>query len=163
MTETFAPPQPTAEHQRLAEHVGVWNVDCTFYMDPSQPPMETKGKDTVTMFGPFWTEAVFESEMFGAPFKGRATLGYDPEAKHYVSTWIDSMSPTFFHFTGNYDASGKVLEMRGEAYDCMMKRLTRYRTREENRSRNERVFEMFMTMPDGSEVQMFTHHYRRAK
>jgi hypothetical protein len=43
-------PQPTDEHRRLEEHCGVWDVDCTFYMDPSQPPMKMQGKETFEMF-----------------------------------------------------------------------------------------------------------------
>ena len=157
-----APPQPTAEHEALKTHAGTWNVACTFFMDPSQPPMEVQGKETVEMFGGFWTQSTFEADMFGAPFKGRATLGYDPQAKQYVSTWIDTMSPTFFHFTGNFDASGKVLEMTGQAFDCMFQTMTSYRTTEEHVSDDERVFEMFATAPDGNEIKMFTHRYTRA-
>ena len=157
-----APPQPTTEHEKLQEHCGTWNVDCTFYMDPSQPPMKVKGKETIEMFGGFWTTSVFEAEMFGAPFMGRATLGYDPFTKQYVSTWIDTMTPYLYHFTGNFDESGKVLRMSGEGNDCMTGGITTYRTTEEHKSKNERVFEMFMNLPDGTECKLFTHVYRRA-
>ena len=37
--------------------------------------------------------------MMGAPFVGRATLGYEPHTGKYVSTWIDSMSPVLFMLT----------------------------------------------------------------
>ena len=158
----YAPPQPTQEHTKLQELAGTWNVDCEFYMDPSQPPMKVQGKETVEAFGQFWIQSVFECEMFGAPFRGRSTLGYDPESKQYISTWIDTMSPMFFLLKGKYDASGKVLETRGRGYDCMMHRETDYRTRDETKSKDEHVFEMFMTLPDGSETKMFTHRYRRA-
>lgn len=157
-----APPQPTTEHQKLADHAGVWKVACKFYMDPSQPSMEIEATETVEMFGSFWLTSTFEAEMFGAPFRGRATLGYDPQAKEYVSTWIDTMSPAFFKFTGNYDASGKVLEMSGEGYDCMTQELTTYRTTDELKDDGSREFEMFMKMADGNEWKMFTHVYTRA-
>lgn len=158
-----APPQPTAEHHKLMEAVGTWDVDCTFYMDPSQPPMKVRGKETCVAFGPFWIQSTFECEMFGAPFKGHCNLGYDPIAKRFISTWLDVMSPIFFLLHGNLDPTGKVLETRGRAYNVMTLQETDYRTREELRSKDERVFEMFMTLPDGSEMKMFTHHYRRAK
>jgi hypothetical protein len=157
-----APPQPTAEHEKLAEHVGVWNVDCTFYMDPSQPPLKSQATDTVEMFGPFWTQGNFRSDFFGVPYQGLATLGYDPGTGRYVSTWIDSMKPQMLYLTGGFDASGAVLEMTGESFDACTKQLTKYRTREEHRGRDERVFEMFMTLPDGNEVRMFTLAYTRA-
>ena len=93
------------------------------------------------MFGEFWTRSVYESDFMGQPFRGQATLGYDPEKKEYVSTWIDTMSPTFFHFTGNFE--GDTLEMKGRAFDSGTKREANYRTTEVHTSPDERVFEMF--------------------
>jgi hypothetical protein len=154
-------PQPTKEHKRLEEHCGVWNVDCTFFMGPDQPPMKVQAKETVEMFGGFWTTSLFEAEMFGAPFKGRATLGYDPGQGQYVSTWCDTMSPQLFVFTGQF--SGKMLEMSGRGNDCMTGGMADYRTTEVHGKDGARTFEMFMK-PDGApeEMKLFTHVYTRA-
>ena len=162
MSEEMEFPQPTVEHDRLKEHAGVWNVESSFYMDPNPetPPMVVQAKETIEMFGPFWTTGTYESEMMGMPFQGKATLGYDPENKEYVSTWIDTMSPTFFCFRGNFE--GETLTMRGRAFDCMSKMEANYRTTEVHKSPNERVFEMFMEMPDGTEFKMMTHVYTRS-
>ena len=51
MSEEFQPPQPTKEHLMLKEMAGKWNVHCTYFMDPSQPPMETEATDTAEMIG----------------------------------------------------------------------------------------------------------------
>ena len=59
----------------------------------------------------FWTVSLFESEFMGMPFRGRSTLGYDPQKKKWVGTWVDSMSPSMFVMEGGYDAAGKVLTM----------------------------------------------------
>lgn len=158
-----APPQPTAEHERLTANAGVWDVRCKFFMDPSQPPMEVDGRETIEAFGPFWTVSHFEAEMFGAPFHGRATLGFDPLTGEHVSSWIDSMTPNDYHFRGRYDASGKVLEMSGEGVDCHSGRMASHRFRTEHRGPDEFVTEMFTKMPDGSEVQLFRHVYRRRR
>ena len=64
-------PGPTDEHRLLLEHVGTWKVACTYYMDPSQPPMEVEAKETVEAVGGFWTVSKFESEFMGMPFVGR--------------------------------------------------------------------------------------------
>ena len=154
-------PQPTPEHAKLMENAGDWNVESTFYMDPSQPPMKVDAKETIEAFGPFWTSGVYSADMFGHPFQGRSTLGYDPNQKCYVSTWIDTMSSTFFKFTGNF--KGDTLEMTGTGWDCQMNCEAQYRTTEEHKSPDERVFEMFVTMPDGNEMKMMTHVYRRAR
>lgn len=161
MSQEMEFPKPTAEHGKLREHAGVWKVQSSFYMDPdpSTPPMVVEAQETIEMFGDFWTCSVYESDFMGQPFRGQATLGYDPEKKEYVSTWIDTMSPTFFHFRGNFE--GDTLEMKGRAFDCMSKMEANYRTTEVHKSPNERVFEMFMEMPDGNEFKMMTHVYTR--
>ena len=160
MSEEMQMPQPTAEHNALREHAGTWNVHCTFYMDPSQPPMEVEARETVEMFGDFWTKSTFEADMFGKPFKGSATLGYDPHKKEYVSTWVDNMSPALFSLTGNFEDD--VLVKRGRAFDCNMQMEANFRTTEKHESPNKRVFEMFVEVPDGSEMKVFTHVYTRA-
>ncbi len=153
-------PQPTEEHKRLEELAGVWNVDCTFYMDPSQPPMKVQGKETVEMFGAFWATSVFEAEMFGQPFVGRASMGYEPLSGHYVSTWCDVMSPQLFVFTGNFE--GDTLKMAGAGQDCMTQGPATYRTTEKHGKDGTRTFEMFMTPEGGEEMKLFTHVYSRA-
>ncbi|MAB78452.1 MAG: hypothetical protein CMJ89_03770 [Planctomycetes bacterium] len=163
MSEEMTMSQPTVEHNRLQELAGVWDVDCKFYMDPSHPPVEFKGKETIEMFGNFWTQSLFEADMFGTPLNGRCTLGYDPNKGEYVSTWIDTMSPTLFKFTGNFDAKNEVLEMHGRAFDFQLKTETNYRTTEVYKSPDERLFEMFMEMPNGREVKMFTYAYQRVR
>ena len=158
-----APPQPTREHARLMDMVGTWTVDCEFNMGPGQPLMKVQARDVCEAFGPFWVQSTFECDMFGAPYRGRGTNGFDPSSQEYICTWIDTMSPSHFLLKGKADASGKVIESRGHGFDCMSGRMTDFRSREQVKSKDERVFEMFMTLPDGSEFKMFTHRYRRAK
>jgi hypothetical protein len=162
MTEHAAPPmpQPTAEHLRLKELVGNWKVHCKFYMEPGAPPMETEAKETVELLGDWWILSKFESNMMGMPFHGRCTLGYEPHATRYVSTWIDSMGPVMFHMTGS--EKGDTLTMTTKAFSCMTNSELVHRTTEKRISKNERIFEMFCTMPDGTEVKMMTNHYKRA-
>ncbi|MEZ5966866.1 MAG: DUF1579 domain-containing protein [Planctomycetota bacterium] len=158
-TPEFA--KPTAEHEWIMSHLGRWIVDCSFYMDPAQPPMKVEATDTVEAHGQFFTIAKFQANMMGTPFAGVATLGYDPTTKQFQSTWIDTMSPFLFFFTGALDASKKVLTMKGRAPDPMTKQLTDWRTVEEHLDANSRKFEMFVSM-GGHEVKLFTQIYRRA-
>jgi hypothetical protein len=153
-------PQPTAEHKQLAEHAGTWKVHCKFYMEPGQPPMETDAKETIEMVGAFWTISKFESNMMGMPFVGRATVGYEPHAKRWVSTWVDAMTPALYVFHGQ--KSGDTLTFTGEAWSCMTNSILEHRTTEKRISKNEFLFEMFATMPDGKEIKMMSNLYKRA-
>lgn len=156
----FSMPTPTVEHEKLAEHAGTWKVACKFYMEPGKPPMEQEATETVEMVGPFWTVSKHEASMMGMPFVGRATLGYEPHAERFVSTWVDSMSPALFLLTGH--RNGDTIELKGEAWSCMTGSVLMHRTTERHLSKNERIFEMFCTMPDGNEIKLMTNHYRRA-
>jgi hypothetical protein len=162
MSEQAAPPmpQPTAEHKLLMEHVGNWKVACKFYMDPSQPPMETNATERIDKIGEFWTVSRYETEMMGAPFVGSCTLGYEPQSGKFVSTWVDSMMPVFCKFTGKQ--KGDTIHYEGEFFSCMTNSVLKHRATEKHLNKNERVFEMFCTLPDGTEIKMMTNHYRRA-
>ena len=122
--------------------------------------MQVQAKETIEMFGGFWTTSLFEAEMFGMPFKGRATLGYDPAQGKYVSTWFDTMSPQIFLFTGEFN--GGVLEMSGRGSDCMSGGMADYRTSEVHGKDGSRTFEMWMKPDGGEEMKLFTHVYTRA-
>jgi hypothetical protein len=162
MSEQAAPPmpQPTAEHRSLKEHAGKWKVACKFYMEPGQPPMESNATESVEMVGDFWTLSKFENDMMGMPFVGSATMGFEPHSGEYVSTWIDSMAPALFVLRGK--PKGDTIELRGKAWSCMTNSALEHRTTEKRISKDERLFEMFVTMPDGTEIKMMTNHYKRA-
>ena len=162
MTDQAAPPmpQPTAEHRQLMDHTGNWKIACKFFMDPGQPPMEAQATETVEKVGEFWTLSKYQCDMMGMPFVGRATLGYEPHSKRYVSTWIDSMSPVLFVLTGQQ--KGDTLTLEGDAWSCMTNSVLKHRTTEKMINKNERLFEMFCTLPNGTEIKMMSNHYRRA-
>lgn len=162
MTEQSAPPmpQPTAEHKLIQDCAGKWNVACKFYMDPSQPPMETQATEIIERVGEFWTVSKYETSFMGAPFSGRCQLGYEPHSKQWVSTWVDSMAPVLCVLRGT--KQGDTLTMEGEFFSCMTNSVLKHRTTDKFISKDEHVFEMFAIMPDGTSCKMMTSHYKRA-
>jgi len=153
-------PQPTAEHKLIQNLAGKWKVACKFYMDPSQPPMESAATETVEKIGEFWTVSKFETSMMGSPFTGCCSFGYEPHSKQYVSTWMDSMAPVLCVLRGT--KQGDTLTLQGEFFSCMTNSVQKHRTTDKMISKDEHIFEMFTTMPDGKEIKMMTSHYKRA-
>lgn len=153
-------PQPTAEHRLLKDHVGTWKVNCKIYMEPGKPPTETNAKETIEMVGEFWTASKYEMDMMGSPFTGRCTLGFEPHSGKFVSTWVDSMAPVMCYFSGKQ--KGDTITLEGEFFSCMTNSVLKHRTTEKHISKNERIFEMFCTMPDDKEIKMMSNHYKRA-
>ncbi|MBT8395955.1 MAG: DUF1579 domain-containing protein [Gemmatimonadetes bacterium] len=161
MAEGRQMPQPTREHKLLKEHIGTWKVACTFFIDPTKPPMEAEGIETIEMLGPFWTRSLFKADLGGFMIEGSATVGFDPEKGKWVSTWIDNGMPYLFYFEGDLDESVGTLEMKGKGPSPVDGSTTTYRTVETVLGPDERTVDMYFTLPAGDEMQMFSYTYTR--
>lgn len=158
-----APAPPQAEHALLMERCGTWNVQCRYFMNPGEPPMECEATETVEAFGPYLIRSLFRSEMMGQPFEGTCSMGYSPNGGGWQSTWMDWMSPHIFMMTGELDADGKVLEFTCEGPSMMGDGLSKYRTREWAEDDGSRRFEMYVEIPGAGEAKIFEYTYTRAE
>jgi hypothetical protein len=70
------------------------------------------------------------------------------------------MAPALFVLRGK--KKGDTIELKGDCYSCMTQSILPHRTTEKIVGKNERIFEMFSTMPDGTEIKLMTNHYKRA-
>jgi hypothetical protein len=159
-----SPPQPGPEHDLLKKDVGVW--DATVEMSAGPPgtaPMVSKGTETVTLaVGGMWQVTEFKGELMGAPFEGRGLMGFDPGKKKYVGSWVDSMTPSISPMEASYDPATKTMTGWMEAPDPTGK-LTKSKHTTEWRDADTRVFNMFMTAPDGKEYPVLKITYKRQK
>jgi len=154
-------PQPTREHQLLKEHVGTWKVACSFFTDPSRPPFEVEATETIEMLGEFWSRSYFRADMKAFVLEGSGTVGFDPGKGKWVSTWIDNAMPALFYFEGDLDEDAGMLEMTGSGPGPMTGGITTYRTVETVIGPDERTLDMYVTLPTGDELRMFTYKYTR--
>lgn len=113
------PPQPTEQHQMLAQEVGVWAATSRYWIDPQGEPVVSRGTETCKMLGPFWLVSVYESQVMGQPFTGHGQTGYDPKTGEFISTWIDSMSTAMIVSRGKYDEATKTSTYLAESPDAM--------------------------------------------
>jgi hypothetical protein len=155
-------PEPTPDHLRLQEAVGIWDIKAKHFMEPGKPPMGATAVETVTPVGPFWVAARYESSFMGMPFTGQCIMGFDPGKDQHVLIWADSMSPHLFHFTGAMDKSGKVLHMSAKGPSMMGPGLVDWRSEMHYTDKDHMVFKMFMMTPQG-ECQLLENHYTRRK
>ena len=113
-----APPalQVQEEHEWLQQYVGEWDVTSETKMEPGAVPTRTTSTESVRSIGPLWVvgEGRTDADADGDAFRSVLTLGYDPEKESFVGTWIDSVTPYLWTFTGQLDDAKKVLTLDTE-------------------------------------------------
>ena len=160
------PPMPKAskEHEVLKEGVGTWDYVMKFKMGPDQPEQEVKGVETCTMLGDFWLVFDIKTDnMMGMPWHGHGHLGYDPEKKKYVGSFIDSMAPQGMTGEGTMDATGKIRTMIWTGKDHETGKMGTMREVSEHKDKDHGVMTMSKVGSDGKEQVMFTIQYTRKK
>jgi hypothetical protein len=155
-------PKPGPEHEVLKQLAGEWDATVESFAAPGQPPMLAKGIETGTMVGGFWLVSDFKSEVMGQPFLGRSTLGYDPAKKKYVSTWIDSMTPSLSVGESDYDAATKTFTGWTDALDHRG-RPTRFKMMTVFKDPATRVSTTSMKGPDEKEMTVMRITYTRQR
>jgi hypothetical protein len=107
-------PKPQKEHEWVQQLTGEWDTEGEITSEPGKPPMKTKGGEVNRSIGGFWILSEHKGDFFGTPFTGILSLGYSPEKKKYVGTWIDSVTSHLWSYTGSLDEAGKALTLDAE-------------------------------------------------
>jgi hypothetical protein len=153
-------PPPTKEHEWLKQLAGEWDLSFEMYMDPAKP-MSGKGTETTKMLGGFWAQSEMKCTMMEQPMSGNMTLGYSPEKKKYIGTWVDSMGSQLWTYQGTVDESGKILTLDTEG-PCPMQggKICAFKEVIEIKDKDNRTFSSSVQM-DGKWVKMMQVTYKR--
>lgn len=157
------PPKPTPEHEWLQRLVGEWSFESECNMGPDQPPMKSSGRESVRSLGGLWTLGEGVSEMpSGGEWRSIMTLGYDPQSKRFVGTFVGSVMTHLWPYNGTLDAARRVLTLDSEgpsfADDGTM---AKYQDIIEFVSNDHRTLSSQYLGPDGKWVPFMKAHYRR--
>lgn len=155
--------EPQKEHEWLHKLVGEWTYESECSMEPGKPPEKFSGSETVRSLGGLWILCEGRGEMPGGGMATTLmTLGYDPQKKHYVGTWVGSMMTHLWIYNGSLDADEKVLTLNAEGPNCMAEgKLAKYRDVIEVKSHDYRILTPYMLGDDGEWRALMTAHYRR--
>ena len=156
--------QPQEEHKWLQQLVGEWETHAKANAGPDQPPFECRGTEKIRSIGGLWVVAEGESHPMGMNVQTMLTLGYDPQQKKFIGTWIDSMMNHMWKYEGELDASGKKLTLMTEGPSFTAPGETaQYKEVLELTSKNEKLWTTYVK-PDGGEwVQFMTATAKRVK
>lgn len=136
--------QPTLGHQVLEKFVGHWNTELKIWMDPSQPPMVSKGhSEAEMMLGGRFVETDFTGSMMGMPYNGMGIMGYDNNRKLFNSTWVSNMDTGMHVARGALNMDGTILTLIGEMDEPMSGEMGKtYRQQYSFRGNDVIVFEI---------------------
>jgi hypothetical protein len=157
--------EPQKEHLWLQKLAGEWTCEAEMTMKPDQPPIKSTGTETVRSLGGLWILAEGHGEMPGG---GHATtmltLGYDPETRRYVGTWVGSMMTHMWVYDGALDPAGTVLTLDTEGPSMAGDgKMAKYQDVIEVQSDDHRILSSQVLGDDGKWFRFMTAHYRRRK
>ena len=155
--------KPQAEHHWLDQLVGDWRYEAQCSMGPDQPDLKTHGTESVRSLDGMWVICEGEGTTpAGETSRMIITLGYDPQQKKYVGTFIGSVMAQLWIYNGSLDSTGKILTLDTEGPSLAEEgKLTRYQDIIEIIDENHRVLRSQMVGPDGQWHKFMTSHYRR--
>lgn len=155
---------PTKEHEWLHQLAGQWEADLEVWSEPGKPPMKLKSTENTRRIGRLWIVSESAVTAPGTPFARALTLGYDPQTKKYVGTWVDTNSTHIGKYEGLMDAAGKTLTLEGDTpspFDPA--KSVRVREVIELKSPDQKVTTTSLQGEDGNWFKLVTVSARRKK
>lgn len=156
---------PSEGHKYLEPLVGKWDAVIRAYMDPSKPPMESKGTcESKWILDGRFIYSEMSGQIMGMPFKGVEIWGYDNYKKRYVVSHVDNMSTAISTGEGKLDLAKKVMTAFGKMDDVMMDerdKPVKYVTRVI--SKDQYVFEVYDEVGGPNEFKALEIVYTRSK
>ena len=165
-TDHCMPAGPQKEHEWLQKLVGEWTYETEMPMGPDQPVQKFQGTERVRSIGGLWVVGEGQGEMpGGGPATMIVTIGYDPQKKSYVGTWVGSMMTTLWIYNGTLDAAEKVLTLAADGPKMTAEGpgegTAKYQDVIEFESDDRRTLTSRILGDDGEWQQIMKAHYRR--
>lgn len=155
--------EPQTEHGWLHQLVGDWRFEADCNMGKDQSSTKTVGTEIVRSLGGLWTVGEGMGEMpNGTTHTSIMTLGYDPQKKRFVGTFISSMSTHLWLYEGALNEQGTVLTLDTEGPSVSGDQtLARYQDILEIVDDHHRILSSQVLGSDGTWTGFMTAHYFR--
>ncbi len=151
------------QHKWLQRFVGEWTYTGQCAGESGGAPMTFEGVERVRAIGELWIVGESSGQMpGGAPATMILTVGFDPKKGRFVGSWIGSMMTHMWVYSGELDASERVLTLETEGA-CMKdpEKVRKYRDITEWVSDDRRAFRAMMLGDDGKWQQFMSMEMRR--
>lgn len=137
---------PGKEHKMMAEEVGKWSVEMTFWHEPgAQPEKATSNAEVKMIFDGKYQEMTYNGTVMGMAFEGKSLISFDNAAKEYTSIWIDNMGTGMMVMKAKPGKDGKVINFSGTMVNPVNGKAEPYREVYTIVDANTRKMEMYGT------------------
>ena len=151
--------KPVAEHERIAELSGPWNVTTKLWFGPGEPTTGTgTGSGKMILGGRFLQ---FTAETKGALASESVTIyGFDRRTSDYTLVGYDTLGTYYITAAGKYDESQKAVVLRGSYAQPPSMTQTNYHFVWTKPSEKEHLMTLYFTM-DGKDVRVAETRFTR--
>jgi hypothetical protein len=154
-------PAANPEQEVLRRWVGDWEATIESTGRDGKPA-RNQAKATVRLaYGNRWLVTEFDGTFLGAPFSGQELLGYDPIAKKYILTWIDSAATSFSTGEGTFDPKANTMTFTVSGRDDRTGKTATWRQVDVWRDADNHEWTIRTTSEGGKEQIQMTIRYRR--
>jgi len=159
--------KPGPHHKHLDAFTGSWESENKMRFAEQAPWTESKGRAEFKWMldGRFLAMHVYSDPIpgmpFTHPFEGISLLGYDNASKKYNAVWADNYGTMMMIASGECDASGKTITLRGSFEDPMTNKPCAFRWVYRVESKDAFTMEMFAPDEEGKEFMNGTFAYKR--
>jgi Protein of unknown function (DUF1579) len=156
--------EPGKEHQWLKQFLGDWETDAEGSAGAGHEAMKCQGTVRSEFLGGLWLVSKSKIEASGISIEAIQTIGYDPNKKRYIGTWVDSMMNHLWQYEGSVDETGKILTLEAEGPNFMAAgKSTKFRDIYEFKSPDHIVATSQMQGEDGKWITFMSGNSRRKK
>ena len=157
--------EPEKGHYWLQKLIGDWTYEGEATMEAGKPAEKFKGTESVQSLGGLWIQANGRGEMpDGDTAMMVMTLGFNPQTKRYVGTWIGSMMTHLWLYDGELDAAETTLTLNSEGPAMgTPEKMAKYRDVIEIVSDDRRTLRSHTLGDDGEWHAFMRADYRRVR
>ncbi|MBA2114361.1 DUF1579 domain-containing protein [Bremerella alba] len=155
--------EPQVEHRWLENLLGDWTIEAEMDMGPGKPRETSVGKESVRLLGEVWVLCDMESDMpEGSTALSQMALGYDPQQKSFVGSFVSSsMATLWIYGGGTLNDAGNQLTLNTTGPSFTGEGMSQYQDVIEIVDKDHRILHSFML--DENEVwqEFMTAKYTR--
>ena len=153
---------PGEGQKKLEPLVGKFDVRMFAWVDPSKPPIESRGVAIHTwVLGHRYVQTMLSGFVMGEPFNAIGYAGFDNVQKKYVVCYMDSGSTGMEWYTGAMTPDGKVGTLTGTTYDEMTGKPKKIEMKVSFSAEGDHITEIWEADPSGKMVKIMEVQYRR--